>query len=382
MPVIYTATVKARCQKQHTCLACGCVYRYPMEKTVVRSSGNPEEATQAAHDATSKFLQKEISSVPCPSCGLIQPDMVAQSKVPWHFRTALTALILLFLFQLPAGQGRAYEGTAMMLTAVAGFAALIHIFTALSNPNTNRVANQARSEQARFNGRLEMVAPASRPEMYAPPGNLNAWHGLGLLLVIGAVGAFAAPLFFRPPAPFATNPELTPSLVGPGDQVTVQFPEWQLPSLQGRWRGKPEVVVLNNEELGIASTLEAVGSNDTWNDLKVGKNDIEKTVTLSAKVNLPRESQLSGKELKLKLTMVVTCPRKGTYNRVEERQTPVTKEFSVHLADGEGLRSFRWVWWLCVAGGIFGSVFGGMLLAVQGVVLKLYAQPPLTLAPN
>src|SRR5437660_904739 len=81
MPVIVTSTITARCWKQHTCTACGCVYQYLFERTRSASGGTGEDTSGKARLKLARALRNGIDECPCPTCGIIQADMVARDKV-------------------------------------------------------------------------------------------------------------------------------------------------------------------------------------------------------------------------------------------------------------------------------------------------------------
>src|SRR5262245_28526836 len=64
---------RAMIEKQHTCIECGCVFRYAMDPDDWRTRMMSQ--TMQPRDS--------IRVYPCPDCGLYQPEMVMWLKV-WH----------------------------------------------------------------------------------------------------------------------------------------------------------------------------------------------------------------------------------------------------------------------------------------------------------
>src|SRR5262245_31362972 len=97
MPLIHKTTVRARVWKQHTCSACGGLYRYKFTRSGEGQGGLAELARGEAERELDQSLRHDIEVHPCPTCGLVQPDMVAQGKARWHGLAALAALPALLL---------------------------------------------------------------------------------------------------------------------------------------------------------------------------------------------------------------------------------------------------------------------------------------------
>src|SRR5690349_12218308 len=131
MAVFITSTVTARCWKEHTCIACGCEYRYLFERTA-RATGGP--GTSPGTDATykaMKALYKGVKECPCPTCGTVQPDMVAKGKVTWHLAfTAITGVILALVVLAALDGALPLDGAGQVAAAVVGFGLLGHLIVA------------------------------------------------------------------------------------------------------------------------------------------------------------------------------------------------------------------------------------------------------------
>src|SRR5271155_4519853 len=85
---------KRRSWKQHTCCVCGCVFRYQMERS---AQGTLLESSE---EAVKRKLAKEVDVHPCPTCGLIQPDMVAQGRTLWHGIITCVCIIAFLLLTI------------------------------------------------------------------------------------------------------------------------------------------------------------------------------------------------------------------------------------------------------------------------------------------
>jgi hypothetical protein len=204
-----TSTVWARCWKQHTCVECGGVYRYKIER---EAGGEGRFAEAARREAETKLLGRlagDVDPNPCPSCGLIQPDMVGQGKRRGHaLATATAALLLVPLVGLSFVGGLSIGESARYAAAIAGGAALAHLVVALSNPNRDRESNRRRAELAVAAGRVAIVTRGTVTDSLPATANVTAPHALALAFVVVAAPAFLLPVFL-PAAADASQPPTT-----------------------------------------------------------------------------------------------------------------------------------------------------------------------------
>src|SRR5262245_1975374 len=90
----YTATIEAKSWKEHTCAACGATYSYLLQRKVTGTAGNPQRAEELARKKVGPTLEKEVDLHPCPTCGLMQPDMVGQQRAKKHLLFFWLALVV------------------------------------------------------------------------------------------------------------------------------------------------------------------------------------------------------------------------------------------------------------------------------------------------
>jgi hypothetical protein len=198
-PVTITSTVWARCWKQHTCVECGSVYRYKIEREAVGEGRLAECARREAETILFRRLARAVDRNPCPNCGLIQPDMVGQGKRRGHaLATAAAGLLLVPLIGLNlVGGWLSFDEAARYATAIAGGAAVAHLAVALSNPNRDREANRRRGEMAVAAGRVEIVSRGTVTDSLPPTANVTPLHALALACVVLAAPAFLLPVFIN-----------------------------------------------------------------------------------------------------------------------------------------------------------------------------------------
>ncbi len=344
-------------EKQHTCIACGCVFRYRIDPT-------------STVGGMTRMDRKMVANHPCPTCGRYQPEMVMWSKV-WHPLTAFFTLfaLLIILCLATAKSGPAHSTLAQVSVALFTLIALVHLGTALADPNADRNDNLERAQLEVARRKLELVS-AGHPDRPARlPRNFTFWHVPALLLVLAGPVAFCYPICY--PAPVAevpTNPELDPSVVSPGDEVKYTFTKLRLEAINGDvWRGKPTVRVQNAAELGLPETLEAEGNDRQWTTkLTVPRGSRNSQFRPWVRIRIPKSAKLEGKTLRLAITMPVTYAVmrgmdwtfKSTF---EDMHTTVRETVVVKLAQESSLAAAREVFLVGIAGGGL-SFLGGLWL--------------------
>jgi hypothetical protein len=385
--VVYTATVKARCWKQHTCCACGCVYRYKFERAGVGQSPVRHFAQGEAEKSLRGRLQREVDCYPCPTCGLAQPDMVAQTRLPWHAGATAVLLAILACVIIPAAyQGLTYHLAGLVCAGAAGAAALLHLVVALYDPNRDREANRQKVKAQVERHRVEMVERGSMTDVSPPPPNLTWKHAMALFAAVVGAGFFLAPEVVRRNADLPINPGLTPYVVGPGDEVKVDFPaDHGIRSVGGRWRGVATAKVLNADEVGAAGELAAASSTDSWGtDFEINEGSERNTPALYARVQLPDDERLGGKTLRLRIELDVTYPSANGHSRLDatfrNQVAQVSRDFTVHVAAADDKQDYEDAWQVGLAVGLLGGLGGGGLLAWLAFALRWRARPTEVLA--
>jgi hypothetical protein len=304
--------------------------------------------------------------------------MAAPSKIFGHGAaltlSAVALPIVLFIAWLP---GASLDLAAQLGAVAAGLAALAHLAIALYDPNANRQANRLRSQNEVKARRMEVVQ-AGRPaaEQVPGPAHLTARHAGALAAVVAAALVFLAPLVVRWTSHLPSNSGLQPEVVGPGDQVTVWFPDQPVRSVRGKWRGTPRVELLNAAELGGPPTLEATGTDATWGDaISVKASDENDLANPYARITLPKGPGVSGKALRLRASMTVTYPSLQGFDRFVDRTAAVSRELTVQVAEEGPCRAYHAAWDYGSLAGAVASVLGGMALLGMARALRGRAEP-------
>ncbi|MGL4552091.1 MAG: hypothetical protein ACRC33_13000 [Gemmataceae bacterium] len=381
MAVYVTASVTARCWKQHVCCACGCVYRYILERTGSASGGpGTGQATRAAYDANRAILSG-IEEHPCPDCGVVQPDMVGKSKATWHLTfTAITGVILLFIFLPALGGSLPLDRAGEAAAAVAGFALLGHLVTALYNPNWSLKGNQEESRGKMRQGEMVVDSPGQPMNPAAVPANLTAAHLVCLMAILAAPLGFLAARFVSQQYPMPRNPGCTPDVISPGESVRIPI-ETKVRTYGGYWCATASAKLLNADELGVTAPFHAGSETHRWNRMLVVKDSDNPLEGINpwVKLIIPDDPALSGKKLRLQVTLMLTYPiqaRRGADPL--EAATKVQREVSLELAEAGAERLYRLAWYVGGGGGMAGCVLGGLVLTLLGLVTRSHAITPRT----
>lgn len=292
-------------EKQHTCVGCGCVFRYAM---------NANDWTVILSSRTGKG-RDGVKIHPCPECGVIQPEMVKMTKL-WHLYALGIALVLLLIL---AVVGMVNSGAHALLAAQIGVGAfltlaLIHLLTAWTDPNGDLQANLAQAKEEIADRRLESIAPgdAEAAHQGKVPSNLSLGYVVPLLLV------FAAPVTFMltmgslsSQQALPRNEHVHPAVTAVGDEVTFTFSKVRSEGVTGAiWRGQPSIRVLNARALGLPETLPGQGSNQQWGEtIRVPRSGSKnQPIRARVKFTIPNREQLVGQTLRLSVTMPITFP--------------------------------------------------------------------------
>jgi hypothetical protein len=307
----------------------------------------------------------------------MQPDMVARSKVFWHGFVLIVSGLLLGCVALAASrpEGVPIESAAMSAAVIAGLAALFHLCVAWNNPNEDRAANLRKSEATVFAGNMEIARPGAKDNLIPAPANLTLWHGLALLAVVAAPVAFFAPVFVGLSSGSQANPDMSPSVVSPGETVTLFFRKANVESLSGLWRGQATVQVVNAEELGIAPTLIASSSAEMWPAFRGKIRASNKKADIYLKMALPDNPELAGKTLELKASLVVTFPSTSQGKVVDANTLTLNRDVTLHLTSGQAAIAFREAWSIGSTAGLIASIFGGIVLWSLARGLRAQANP-------
>jgi hypothetical protein len=382
----YRATITARAWKQHTCVGCGCAYRYVIARTVEGRAATGEAAQAAARASASKTLADAVDPEPCPHCGLVQPDMVAQVLASSH--SVLNAIAILALL-LALAVWLFWDGYVKWLPWLgAGLGLLqaaLHALKVGRSPNADLAANRERARLAVAAGTVAVDRAGNAATPRAMPGAAGltlAHKGALAALLVGAL-AVAAPELTRLVARWPVNPNCYPPVAGPGDTVRVKFPQFIIFAINSYWSGSPSVRVANASEVGLEKPLLPARSNDSeWGDSISGKRSAQSNKpTLWIDVDLPTRPDLARRALDLDMRLEVSYPEGmgGSFHNAHGTFSPKAR---LELASSRAGLIYRA---LLVGGSLGGAlviVLAGMGLSRLARRLQAQALPAKLFAAN
>ncbi len=366
----FKSTVEFRVWKEHTCVRCGAIFRYPFQRQGVGHGRTQRAASAAADRAAGKVLAAELETHPCPACGLIQPDMIGTLRLRRHrVLFWLTALALGLVYLLGAAELISSALTVWLAGGVAACVLVGHVLVVQGNPNRDLRANQ-RQGQAQVEAGGLVLSSVKVPD---PPGwdrvdwgsspaqvCLLVLMGLSILVLLWAE---LVPLACGWPA----NPEWSPRYAGPADTVRLRFPE-SVSSLKGHWKAEAHARVLNAEEVGLEDPVLAAHSRqEAWDEyIRFSARERENRSTLWARVQLPEDPELSKQTLQVRVDLDVNYPRVVQEEEYKNASAKYSHTSELRLAWPLAARWYR----AAVVGGLAG---GSLLLLGLSVALALAA---------
>lgn len=363
-------TINRKIEKQHTCVGCGCIFRYKVDRS---DFGATMFSAMSAKD------KDVVAYHPCPTCGLIQPEMVMWSKVwlPFLMLGSLAAIIIV-------GLGTTVRGGPSLLFAHVGVGlfvvlGLAHLMVMLQNPNADLEANRKLAEKEVEKGKLQLYSAGCTDEPVRAPRNVSFAHWLAIpFLIAGPIGFFY-PIMNQTkdtPAPHK-NAGLDPEIVAPGDEVSFKMKSSRLEAINGSmWRGTVTVRVQNATTLGIPEVLEATGNTTDWGEsFKVSSGSSNKPLSPTIRFKIPKSESLNGKTLLLGITVNASFPvmTKGGWgfkHTFVNQSGTLSETLKVKLSDTAQVEEARKPYLLSLAGG--GLFFlGSLWLTILASTLQL-----------
>src|SRR6516162_8262270 len=284
MAAKFTATLEVKCWKEHECSSCGTVYRYKFRRKKKGQGQTEDQAAAGATQAAIKALENQVEIRPCPSCGLVQPDMVGS----WRARGHLIVLLIVLggfalLFALGMGDAVPKNLTLWLAMVWAGMALLAHLFVALRPFNSNLQANCERARDDMENGTVQ-IARAGTDYAEETAGLFRQGGGLLLfLLMFIGIAVMPSAELIRRALDWPWNSSWHPAVAGPLDRTWTWIPR-TINTVKGLWYGNASATVLNDKELGLQNNMvQAETSTATWgNTISVKSGEKHQTTSLWA----------------------------------------------------------------------------------------------------
>jgi hypothetical protein len=295
MSTTYTSTIEVNVWKEHTCVTCGTKYRYLFKRTKQGQGATPDVAATNAHHSVVKALEHEVDMQPCPGCGTYQPDMIASQRSGRHWITfwltvPVVGLILLFAcFDVFSTMTAAW-----LLGIFTGVTVLIHLLFDVIHPNANTAVNLELAQRREADGDLWLPHGIKQNNGPSVGSGIGGGHYIAYALLSIAMMAFVAPAVLLFLMGGKLNPAWSPAVMGPGDEGYIYF-DTRVNCVGGRWRGSPQAVIVNWNELGIQGPvpqLSCRSRQDNWGDqIRIGRGSRSSSALLYAYVTIPNHTQ-------------------------------------------------------------------------------------------
>lgn len=378
MATTYTQTVEVSVWKEHTCAACGQVYRYLFKRSMKGEGKSPEAAEAAAEKAVVRALEYEVDQQPCPGCGLFQPDMIAAQRSRRHWWTFWAGVPVYGLLLILVLADAMTYGTAGLLAAVTAAAlTAAHVVIGLQNTNRDLEANRKLARRRVKDGDIWVPEDTSEPEESAEPlgTGIGPGHYVCYALLAASVLAFLLPVVLRTALGMRSNAGWYPEVAGPGDSAYVYFPE-KISSIKGMWSGSPQVTVVNAGELGGPVAVTATSKNSSWgNTITAKSREKNSSSTLWARVQFPADPRLAGKTLQLQITMNVQYPAIMGARQWAPQSKTASHRATIEMSSPGAGTKYKMGFWLGFIGGCGLLFLGGGLLPVFSNAFRHKALP-------
>jgi hypothetical protein len=373
----FTATLDVKCWKEHECNSCGTVYRYKFRRKKKGQGPTEDQAAAAATQAAIQALENQVEIRPCPSCGLVQPDMVGTWRARGHLIVLLIALagfIILFLFA--AADGIPKNVGLWLAMAWGGLILLAHLFVALRPFNSNLRANCERAQYDIEDGKVQIAKGGT--DYAEETAGLFRQGGGFLLFLFMLVGIAVMPTaeVMRRAMAWPWNPAWHPAVAGPLDQTWTWFPQ-TINTVKGLWYGTASATVVNDKELGLPNNgVQAETSTATWgNTISVKAGERHQTTSLWARIIVPALPNPQGKTMRVHIKLQVTYPTMRGNDKFDVVQNTVDHTETLVLATPGAGRTFILLWLVGGMGGACLVLAAGLILFFRARQLKSRARP-------
>jgi hypothetical protein len=348
MATTYHASQTVQCWKVHTCVDCGCGFRYRFERAL-KATGNTEAKAQAnLEKQVDAAVQNQVDVHPCPWCGRIQPDMVGQTKRTQHFWIGIGTVILAIVV-LVLGGARVlwFNQTAIVMACLLAASAVLDWFVARRDPNRDLSGNFENAEALLQDRKIEIVKKGAEPEAVEAESLMNAWHWLALVLAAVAVQVALTPMIFQQVNQLPFNVGVTPDIVSPGDSFTIWFPQ-TIDCIDNKWRGTPHSIVINPEEVGNVQLRVTAASSDWGITINVKDGNTHTSARPSATATIPAITPVAGKTVRIRTEMDVEFPFATSSTSFDVRRAQLAADTAVTFAPRGMGGAYQAIWFLAL----------------------------------
>ena len=252
-------------------------------------------------------VENDVDLHPCPTCGLIQPEMVADVKSGrYALGWILGGIILIVALILGLTDVMAISSASMLGLAGGVIAGLACASGVTCNPNSDLSKNLQTAEEEVQSEQVTVTEEGRSSVVEDENAGIDGGHIFGLGLVGVAVVATLVPTLLSIVNGWPKN-DSSPSVVGPGDTTTIYFDQ-EITAINSKWSGSGSATVTNAAEVGAPATLTVSTKRSTWGDTISGKSVSNTTRAMYAEVKMPDDAALAGKTLSLDIEISARYP--------------------------------------------------------------------------
>ncbi len=213
MPLSEDATIFIRVWLAQRCVACGAEFRYLRRFKVLRRETMINDTPEILERQYAKHASQSTEICPCPQCGWIQPDMIANAKADYHSTGTLIVVLILMVNAIATSLALMPPAIGCYVAAGAAWAVLLfHLYHAFSNPNRLLVVNVDIAKIRMEEDTLRLVkpgGPATWPIFPFPWRTILAASAM----LPAAAFFFASPILFGWPLALGVFPGLILTVV-------------------------------------------------------------------------------------------------------------------------------------------------------------------------
>jgi hypothetical protein len=379
----YTATINLRTWKEHTCSCCNAVYSYLLIRRVTGSGPTVEKAQVAANKNLAKAIQRDVDLQPCPTCGLVQPDMIGQQRARahiWIFSLALIVFIALIILRA-TNVLRANEATIAAIV-ICAIVAIAHFLVENKNRNKDIESNRRLAMDRVSSGAIRHTTPGragnANIEFIQPPRSM--FHSLAVQSLTIAVLLVAAPEIVRSLRHWPLNADCYPPVVGPSDSTRIYMTD-SIKSVKGYWRGRPNVT-LTSEGAAPVPALAFANQNDWGSSISAKSSEKSNSTTPWVEVSVPNDPALAGKTVQCNIELQVEYPFAYDSTHFETEHEQLHRTAAMQLAPAGAGGRYNALWWQCTVGGMALLLVSGQILRGAARSLQRRANPTRVYNPD
>ncbi len=355
----YNATADYTVRKVHTCVHCDGSFGYVMKRSLTGTGASAEQAQENLKNTARNVLETNVDTHPCPTCGMVQPEMMA-ARNTWRYLIAgaVTAVAMFVFCIFFWTHFLSLENLMYTLLGVYGVLVAWCMKRMLTNPNTNLSRNLQTAKKEVSAGEVELLEAGSLEGKNAKLARqaTYGWDGVtaGCFAVALLLGCLPGGLQTLRGWPL--NEAFFPAVVGPGDEATYYF-EKEISSIKGYWRGKVGAALVGVEGLGEQGlvTLKATTEDKSWGKtIRFKSSQKADKSTIYSTIEFPDEPALANKGINMVAKILYQYPKMGIGKSFRVVSSQLEAEETIQFAEsGAGTMYSQAAWAAILLGGFF-----------------------------